>query len=126
MTVDQIFQDALARFEYRSDMAQFGRPEYWMTRQEIDSQFAATGRLIGDCDDFAALVLSRLRDAGHQARYVFCLTRDGYHLVVESDGLIFDSLQKQVLPIHRLPYKWVSVSGYQPNQIWRKVITTDK
>jgi len=121
MTVDQIFQEALAVFEYKTDIVQFRKVEYWQTYEEVAKQLKETGKFEGDCEDFAAYVLNKLRQQGYQARYIFCITKLGYHLVVETDGLILDNLQKEVLPYYRLPYKWVSISGYQPNETWHSI-----
>ena len=41
MTVDQIFQEALAVFEYKTDIVQFRKVEYWQTYEEVAKQLKA-------------------------------------------------------------------------------------
>ena len=121
--IRQIHQDALELFIYKTDAEQFKVPEYWMNKDEIKSQISITGKLVGDCDDFAAYCVWSLREKGLKARYVFCQVENGeHHLVAECDGWILDNRQKLIAPFNDLPYKWISISGYAAGDPWRKII----
>jgi len=50
--------DMLLNFKYVKDEVQFDRRDYWMTSQE------ARKRMRGDCEDFAILLMAKLRRGG--------------------------------------------------------------
>ena len=123
MTADQIFAAAIARFHYLSDQSAFGQAEHWASLAELKARCDKTGRIEGDCDDFAGWCVGQLRAAGLPARYVFCQTELGeYHCVAESDGLIFDNRQRVPMPQTLLAYTWISISGLRPGDAWHEII----
>jgi len=118
-TVDRVFADAKARFSYTLDR----RDEYWASIREMERAAAARGgEVFDDCDGFATLCVARLRAAGLPARYVFCRTEGGaYHCVCESAGQVLDNRQACVLPIHLIPYTWISISGLKAGDPWHEI-----
>lgn len=119
MNVDKIFEEAKSKFIYKTDKENFGHDEYWATFEELNK---TPSELLGDCDDFAAYCVHRLRLSNEPARFVLCKTESGeYHLVAESNGLILDNRQLRVIHNNDLPYEWLSISGYKPGDSWRKI-----
>jgi predicted transglutaminase-like cysteine proteinase len=113
----QIHQKALAGFAYLADAM-----EHWMSPDEIRAQIAATGHLLGDCDDFAALCVMQARQVGLPARFVLCLTETREpHLCAEVDGWVLCNRQRDVIRRDDLAYTWIKVSGFVPGEGWRAV-----
>lgn len=123
MTANEIFTEAKSRFHYLSDQANFGSVEHWASLPELQGRLNKDGSFQGDCDDFAGWCVGMLRASNLPARYVLCLTeRDECHCVAESDGLIFDNRQNFLTSADRLPYSWVSISGYRPGDSWHRIL----
>jgi len=122
-TAESVFAEASARFVYETDQQAWGREDYWASIKEMEKAAAAHGGVVlDDCDGFATWCVARLRAAGLPARYVFCQTEGGaYHCVCESDGQILDNRQTCVLPIHLIPYTWISISGFKPGEPWHEI-----
>lgn len=117
----KIHQDALKNFSYCSDQERFNSSEHWMVPTEIVADLQ-NGKLVGDCDDFAALCAMRCREAGLPARFVLCRCEDGgLHLVCEVDGWILDNRQPVVSRRDDLPYEWISISGYRQGDTWHMI-----
>jgi predicted transglutaminase-like cysteine proteinase len=122
MTADAVFTQAKSLFVYESDQVCFGKPEYWAALPELERGLQATGKVEGDCDDFASWCVGQLRAQGIEARYVVCKVETGeWHCVCESDGLILDNRQPAVMHYFALPYTWYSVSGYQAGDPWHLI-----
>lgn len=122
MTADAVFAQAKVLFVYETDQTCFGKPEYWAALPELERGLQKTGKVEGDCDDFAGWCVGRLRAQGIEARYVVCKVETGeWHCVCESDGLILDNRQTAVLHYFELPYDWYSVSGYQAGDPWHLI-----
>jgi predicted transglutaminase-like cysteine proteinase len=126
MTVElirKVHQEALELFIYKTDTEQFKKLDHWMNKDEIQSQISMTGKLTGDCDDFAAYCVWNLREKGLKARYVFCQVETGeYHLVAECNGWTLDNRQRDIIPFGNLPYVWISISGYIAGKPWNKIL----
>ena len=122
MTVDEIFEDAIKKFKYQSDLKTFGTIEYWATIKELES--ASTPKtFIGDCDDFAAWCVNKLRVNGYAARFVLCQCETGeYHCVAETDGMILDNRQLCVTQLNDLLYTWHTISGYNAGDPWLQIL----
>lgn len=122
MTVNEIYAQASVLFVYESDQVCFGNPEYWATLPELERGLVSSGKIKGDCDDFASWCVGKLRENGFRARYVICKTEtDEWHCVAESEGLILDNRQAAVVHYFGLPYQWWSISGYAPGEAWHSV-----
>lgn len=128
MTVDQtledIFTDAKSRFIYTPDQKAWGKDEYWASIKEIaDKARDNSSYIFDDCDGFATYCVARLRYEGRPARYVFCQTEtQEFHLVAESDGRILDNRQNEIQYLNKLPYKWISISGFKAGDPWHEII----
>jgi len=121
MNVENIFHAAKERFGWADDSSTFGKNEYWATYDEL-IQKAVSGKVRGDCDDFAELCVHELRATGFRARFVLCLTEtDEAHLVAETEGLILDNRQVYVTPQEYLKYNWLAISGYSPGEPWHLI-----
>ncbi len=117
MTVEEIFAQVMRNFHYTSDKELFQCAEYWQTLDELEMNGC-----MGDCEDAAAAFVHKLREHGHTARFVLCLTEDNdAHLVAECEGMILCNRQTQVLPLDRLNYKWLACSGDKPGMPWRRI-----
>lgn len=125
-TADDVFADAAARFVYTPDRQAWGRDEYWASIREMERAAAARGGYVfDDCDGFATWCVAHLRAAGLPARYVFCQVETGeYHCVCECEGQILDNRQAGVMPVHLLPYIWISISGTAPGDPWHEITGT--
>ena len=117
MTVEEIFAQVMRNFHYTSDKELFQCAEYWQTLDELE-----LNGMFGDCEDAAAAFVHKLRENGHTARFVLCLTEDSEaHLVAECEGMILDNRQTRVEPLDRLNYKWLACSGDKPGMPWRRI-----
>ena len=114
--LQKILDEVHRGFTYRSDLETFGKLEHWATPDELGVKFQ------GDCDDFATMCVGKCRDAGFPARFLYCKTPTGYHLVCEVDGYILDNCYKHVMYRNELPYRWISISGVKPGDAWREVV----
>jgi predicted transglutaminase-like cysteine proteinase len=123
LTANDIFALAKAKFVYTPDKIVWGKDEYWATIREMEEAAGRhSGDVLDDCDGFATLCVASLRKIGSRARYVFCQTESGeYHCVAECEGEILDNRQSSVLPIHLIPYKWISISGYNAGDPWHEI-----
>lgn len=100
---ERINSDVNARVTYKSDLQQFGVPEFW---QEA-------GRF-GDCEDYALLKRALLLKSGWPQDKLFlscCWVETGeYHcvLIVDTDKgfFVLDNRYQWPMPPKSLPYKW--------------------
>lgn len=81
-----------------------------------------------DCDGFCLACRSLLRSAQISNRLVYCEVeergRSFGHLVVEVDGWILCNRQQEVKPNDQLyEYRWLRISGYEPGEPWRKILS---
>lgn len=112
----------LQQFSYVADVLAYGSTEHWVSPDEIRAQLANTGRLIGDCDDFASLVVMLARQQGMPARFVLCLTETNEtHLIAEINGWVFCNRQTDVARRDDLDYTWLAISGFAPREPWRAI-----
>lgn len=121
----QVLNQTFKQFEYQTDSVSFGKVEYWVTLEEIESIVRQYGKLRGDCDDFATICVGELRKLGYPARFVFCRVGGEYHLVAECDGWILDNRYDRVSSkedLEREGYSWISISGTKPGDHWRKIL----
>ncbi len=100
--IRNVYDWAIARFTYTGDAEQFGIPEHWPTRAEIEAQLAHGGRIVGDCDDFAFACHYALRTMGIDSTLVLCWTEPGqkpgtYHMVCHCAGYILDNRAPRVM-----------------------------
>jgi len=120
-SVDEIFTAAKATFGYANDLSTFGKSEYWATLAELQSR-SQHGELTGDCEDFAEICVHNLRANCYPARFVFCQVETGdYHCVAETAGIILDNRQAFPTPQNKLPYTWISISGFNPGDPWHTI-----
>lgn len=121
MTVDEIFNDVKRRFGWADDRSTFGKSEYWATFEELKAR-SQYGEITGDCDDFAEMCVRGLRSNGFPARFVFCQVETGeYHCVAETAGMILDNRQNLPTPQAKLPYGWISISGFAAGDPWHAI-----
>lgn len=117
MSADEIFAQVMRNFHYTPDKVLFQTEDYWQTLDELE-----LNGMFGDCEDAAAAFVHKLRENGHTARFVLCLTEDSEaHLVAECEGMILDNRQTRVEPLDRLNYKWLACSGDKPGMPWRRI-----
>lgn len=117
MSADEIFAQVMRNFHYTPDKVLFQTEDYWQTLDELE-----LNGMFGDCEDAAAAFVHKLREHGHTARFVLCLTEDSdAHLVAETEGMILDNRQTQVLPLDRLNYRWLACSGDHAGMPWRRI-----
>jgi len=121
--INTVFAQAKAIFGWADDRTAFGKVEYWGTYQELIAMFQERKQVIGDCEDFAALCVRPLREAGYEARFILCLTEsDDPHCVCECNGMILDNRQVYPTPIEFLDkYKFLAASGTVPGEPWRRI-----
>lgn len=113
-----IFNDAKKRFHGMSDLESRGVKEYWPSPDELPEK----GKYIGDCDDFALMCRKLCRKKNLPSRLVHCVTDNGsHHLVLECQGYILDNLQDSPLHYKNLNYRWVKMSGYEPDEPWTAI-----
>lgn len=120
--LNKVHQQALSRFIYQTDLEHFGQIEYWATESEIPDE----GNVMGDCDDFAALIRKLLRKQRITSRLVYVLFKEEgkwqAHLVVEVNGWILDNRYNTVKRRDDLPYLWLSISGYEAGSPWHAIV----
>jgi len=128
LTVDKADLQAISdyvqwRFNYTSDIEQRGAPEHWVSSGELESlDEAQKGTFKDDCDGFVLACRYQCRKVDIPNRLVFCQTETyEYHLVLEVKGWIMDNRYKYVMPRNNVPYKWISISGYEKGDPWHKV-----
>lgn len=119
MTAEEIFAQAKALFVYESDQVCFGKPEYWAALPELEQGLCKSGAIEGDCDDFASWCVGQLRAAGLPARYIVCQVETGeWHCIAETNFMVLDNRQTEVMPLFRLPYQPGYISGFNPGDPW--------
>jgi predicted transglutaminase-like cysteine proteinase len=119
----KIHKSVLHNFTYKTDREQYGEEEKWVLPEDATDQ---TGKLVGDCEDFALACRAKCRKVGiDNSRLVVCLTEDNQgHCVLEVEGWILDNRQTDVVPRDKLQqrgYKWIAISGYNPGDEWYRV-----
>jgi hypothetical protein len=68
----------------------------------------ATGR---DCNDYAHAAFLHLTAIGRHPRYLVVRIPDGQaHMIVESDGVAYDNLERGPVRVRDLPYTWLGAS----------------
>lgn len=100
---ERINSDVNARVTYKTDLAQYGKPEYWC----LPSNF-------GDCEDYALLKRKLLLEQGWPSDKLglcVCYMPDGQGhcvLLVETDrgNYILDNNQSEPVQPNFLSYKW--------------------
>jgi len=119
--VKEIFKQVLGMFEYVDDKSFWNTPEHWEDPKYIAQQIE-TGKVEGDCDNFALACRYLLNQAKVPNRIAMCLTEDGEgHLVCEAEGWILDNRQTRVRSWGELPYKWLKISGYKVGEPWHQI-----
>jgi len=114
--------DLINQAEFIYDAPQWGKGDYWATPHEI----LETNR--GDCEDFSIAKYYTLKQMGvaeHKLRlvYVKSLTLEQAHMVlayfptIDSDPLILDSLQPDILPATQRK-DLVPVYSFNGNGVW--------
>jgi predicted transglutaminase-like cysteine proteinase len=82
----EIHTELVRKFVYKTDLELFGKADRWGFPIEVN------GVALGDCDDFAYHVYTRLREKGYEARLVLCLTeKSESHLICECEGWVSDN-----------------------------------
>jgi predicted transglutaminase-like cysteine proteinase len=113
--LDRIHSRVLAGFTYQSDEVTYSVKEKWVTPEDADN-------VIGDCQDFALACRKLCREAALQTRLIICMTETGEgHCVLECEGYIFDNRRLRVAPCDDFNYKWVSISGHEPDDPWYEI-----
>jgi len=92
--------------EYRTDLVQYGVPEFWVIADEF-----------GDCEDYALAKRNALLKAGwpvSDVNFVTCVTETGEGhgvLLVKTDkgNYILDNRYEWPMLPNSLPYKWESI-----------------
>lgn len=105
-------------FDYMPDQERVGESDNWPTRNEVLANIALhSGRLVGDCDDFAFAAAYALHDAGRGARVVTGADEAGNgHMVCEDEGgFVIDSRQPGLLmtwdELERIGYRSARMNG---------------
>ena len=120
--LEQIFQECLNHFCYKTDMEVFHKVDYWVGPDEIQADLKKFGMHIGDCDDFASMCVVRCRKVRLLARFVYCITETKEsHLVCEVNGWILDNRFPRVMRRDDLKYSWIAVSGFNKGDQWELV-----
>lgn len=112
------------RFNYTSDIEQRGMPEHWVDVSELDSlEDLAKRTFKDDCDGYALACRYQCRKLQIPNRLVFCQTETyEYHLVTEVEGWVLDNRYRYVMPRKNVPYRWISISGFDQGDPWHEVI----
>lgn len=106
-TVERIHRDVNASVTYRTDLQQYGVPDFWQKAGKY-----------GDCEDYALLKRAKLLEAGcppDRVNLVTCLVggTDGHCvLYVETDNAgawILDNRYSWPMRANELPYKWLEI-----------------
>lgn len=107
----KVYDWAIARFTYVGDPEQFGEPDHWPTRAEVEAQLAHGGRIVGDCDDFAFACHFALQGMGIASQLVLCWTVPGqrpgtYHMVCHCAGYVLDNRAPRLMRRDELERGW--------------------
>ena len=89
--------------------------EHWASEEDL------VGSIKDDCDGGALYCRKKCRERGIKSRLVYCKYRGQGHLVLEVKGWILDNRQSRVVQQQKLPYEWISISGYEKGDDWRKL-----
>ena len=123
--VNVVHQKVLRGFRYVSDQHQYDKIEDWRIPEDLE-------HVTGDCDDFAIACRSLLREKGHkEPRLLFCKTETGRgHLICVLGKMALDNRQRSPIEIetlaNRIGYKFISISGTNPGDPWRKILSIKK
>ena len=119
-SLGEIHALTLSRFDYVSDIDLYGWQDYWSSHG--DDVLSGRG-FAGDCDNFALTACELAHRAGHQdVSIVLAWTETGeYHAVCAVDDRILDNRYAQVMPVHRLPYRWHIGMAINEPWSWRYV-----
>jgi predicted transglutaminase-like cysteine proteinase len=116
--VNGVHRRIFGMFTYKTDLEKYKVLEHWADVTDLSLQISS-GRLVGDCDDFALACRYLLNEAGVPNRLVFCVVDGEGHCVCEAEGYILDNMQTSVVRIDQLPeYKFIKMSGYKPGDPW--------
>lgn len=111
-----IFHQVKSRFLQRAD-----EQEHW---QMPPPDYDGSQPIRDDCDGFCLACRVLLRKQQIPNRLVYCEIDGKGHLVVEVDGWILDNLQRTVVANTLLShYRWLRISGYDPGDPWREVVS---
>lgn len=121
-TLRNIFKDVHSRFIYRKDIEVWDQLDHWETYEQIPDE----GDIIGDCDCFAMACRKQCRALNIPTRLVYCLVKINGdwrgHLVLECVGFIFDCNRLDIVVTDDLPYRWISISGYEKGDSWHSLL----
>lgn len=121
VVVKGVFNTVLGMFDYQTDETIWGKEEHWEDPAYIASQIT-TGKIAGDCDNFALACRFLLYKYEIHNRIAFCMTETNEgHLVCEAGGFVLDNRQTEVIPWDKLPYKWIKISGYKVGEPWKNI-----
>ncbi|MDD2721615.1 MAG: transglutaminase-like cysteine peptidase [Gallionella sp.] len=121
--IESAFRNVHERFHYVSDQKKWGRSEYWAGPKESIAAADTDGIITGDCEDFALLCREELNKLGVPNRLALCAIPSGeFHIVCETNGWILDCRYKSVMTANELPYRWISISGYEAGEPWREIV----
>ncbi len=114
--ISEIHQQVFKRFKWQPDETTFGVKEHWgLPKEEGDL-------LVGDCDNFAYAVFTKLKEVGETPRLMFCKTeQDEYHLVCECGGWVSDNRHrwvKTVLGLESRGYTFLAFSDISGGDKW--------
>lgn len=119
-SVEDAFRSVHERFVYQTETLRWGEVEHWETSLELPE---APAKIYGDCDAHALACRRELRRRDLRNRLVFCRTESGgFHLVCECEGWILDNRHDWVMSRNDLDYQWISISGYETGDPWRKIV----
>lgn len=115
-TLRSVFQELRSSHEYATDRQVWGLPDHWESPDQINLKAIR----LEDCDGFALAVRKRLRELDIPNRLVLCeVPNQGYHLVCEVKGYIFDNRYLRLRSRDKMNYKWLAISGYEAGEPWR-------
>ena len=100
------------------------RADRWEEWRMPPPGYDGSQRIQDDCDGFCLACRLLLRKQAIPNRLVYCEIAGSGHLVVEVEGWILDNRQVSVVPNTLLThYRWLRISGYEPGEPWREILT---
>lgn len=125
-----IFNWAQGIFFWTEDQQVWHLPEFWATESDLEKNYEENnGRILDDCDGFAAMCVVAARKVGLRSVFATCRTETGgYHCVCiirrDNEALMLDNRQGRPLSIteaERIGYVFDMCSGEAPGEPWRKL-----